>query len=282
MDPIYLFYALNYLLMMAMPVFLARAIKARRPVGWGLFGVGALTFVLSQVGHIPFNWLILQRFAWVPADNIVAVAIFAGLSAGVFEEGMRYVAYRFFAPDARTWGKGLMLGAGHGGIEAILLGVLGGWGILQLALFRQGYLLDLIPPDKMALVQEQITAVFATPWYTVLFGAVERLFALCIHLSLSLLVMQQFVRGQRKWLVIAILWHALVDALAVYAVSNWGVYVTEGLVAGTAVISLGIIYWLKTPEPVEAAPEPLPPVGPAGLLEMEVTADSLDSSRYSG
>ena len=282
MDTIYLFYTLNYSLMIAMPFLLARIIKAKRRVNWGLFGIGALTFVLSQVGHIPFNWLILQQFAWVPVDNIVAVAIFAGLSAGFFEEGTRYLAYRFFAPDARTWGKGLMMGAGHGGIEAILLGVLGGWTVIQLVLIRNGYLLDQIPSDVMPAVQAQITAVFTASWYDALLGAVERLFALCIQVSLSLLVMQQFVRGQRKWLIIAILWHAIIDALAVYAISNWGIYVTEALVAGTAVISLGIIFWLKTPEPVEAEPEPLPPVGPAAPLEMEIGAESLDKSRYTG
>ena len=196
MDTIYLFYALNYLLMIAMPILLARMIKARRTVSWGLFGVGALSFVLSQVGHIPFNWLILQRLAWVPVDNIAAVAIFAGLSAGVFEEVMRYLAYRFFAPDARTWGKGLMVGAGHGGTEAILLGVLGGWTVIQLALIQNGFLVDQVPPDVMPAVQEQITAVFTAPWYNALLGAVERFFALCIQVSLSLLVLQQFVRGQ--------------------------------------------------------------------------------------
>jgi hypothetical protein len=97
-----------------------------------------------------------------------------------------------------------------------------------------------------------------------------------------LLVMQQFVRGQRKWLIIAILWHAFVDALSVYSISNWGVYVTEALVAGTAVISLGIIFWLKTPEPVEVEPAPLPPIGPAAPLEMEIEVDSLENSRYTG
>ena len=282
MDTIYLFYALNYLLMIAMPILLARMIKARRTVSWDLFGVGALSFVLSQVGHIPFNWLILQRLAWVPVDNIAAVAIFAGLSAGVFEEVMRYLAYRFFAPDARTWGKGLMVGAGHGGTEAILLGVLGGWTVIQLALIQNGFLVDQVPLDVMPAVQEQITAVFTAPWYNALLGAVERFFALCIQVSLSLLVLQQFVRGQRKWLIIAILWHAFIDALAVYAISNWGVYVTEALVAGTAVISLGIIYWLNTPDPVEAEPDPLPPVGPAAPFEMEIGADTLDNSRYTG
>jgi uncharacterized membrane protein YhfC len=280
MNALYLVYALNFLLMVAMPLVLARIIVARKNVGWGLFGVGALTFILSQVGHIPFNWLVFQRFAWIPTDNIVVVAIFAGLSAGVFEEVARYFAYRFFASDARTWGKGLMLGAGHGGIEAILLGVLGAWGVFQLGLIQNGYLLDQIPPESMALVQEQITAVFTIPWYEALLGAVERASAMCIHLSLSVLVMQLFVRGQRRWLFIAILWHALVDALAVYAISNWGVYVTEAVVGATAVISLVIVFTLKTPEPAQIEPEPLPPAGPVTPLNIELTADSLDSSRY--
>ena len=182
MNLIYLIYALNFLLMISMPLVLARAINARRPVGWGLFGVGALTFVLSQVGHIPFNWLILKRLVLIPADNVVAVAIFAGFSAGVFEEGARYLAYRFLAKDARTWGKGLMMGAGHGGAEAILLGVLGAWGVFQLAMIQNGHWLDLVPPERMPLIQQQITAVFNASWYDALLGAVERLFALCIHL----------------------------------------------------------------------------------------------------
>jgi uncharacterized membrane protein YhfC len=280
MNPLYLVYALNFLLMVAMPLVLGRIIAARKNVGWGLFGIGALTFILSQVGHIPFNWLVFQRFAWIPTDNIILLAIFAGLSAGVFEEVARYFAYRFFAFDARTWGKGMMLGAGHGGIEAILLGVLGAWGVIQLGLIQNGYLLDQIPPESMALVQEQVTAVFTAPWYRALLGAVERASALCIHLSLSVLVMQLFVRGQRRWLFIAILWHAFVDALAVYAISNWGVYVTEAVVGVTAVISLAIVFMLKTPEPAGIEPEPLPPVDPVTPLNIELTADSLDSSRY--
>lgn len=185
---IYLAYALNFSLMIALPILLARAIKSWRPVGWGLFGVGALTFILSQIGHIPFNWLILQRLAWIPLDNIVVVAIFAGFSAGIFEEVARYLAYRFFAPGARTWGQGMMLGAGHGGSEAIIFGLLGAWTVIQLALLQNGYLLDQVSADMMPAVQAQITAVFTKPWYEALIGAAERLFALCIHLSLSILV----------------------------------------------------------------------------------------------
>jgi uncharacterized membrane protein YhfC len=81
-----------------------------------------VTFVVSQIGHIPFNWLILERWELVPTDtavlsSLIIFALFLGLSAGVFEEGARYLTYRFWAKEARTWGKGLMLGAGHGALR---------------------------------------------------------------------------------------------------------------------------------------------------------------------
>ncbi|MCP4425620.1 MAG: YhfC family intramembrane metalloprotease [Chloroflexi bacterium] len=277
---VYAFYAVNFMLMIALPLILARFIAQRRQIRWGLFGIGALTFVLSQVGHIPFNWLVLQRFEWVPTDNLILLAIFAGLSAGVFEEAARYLTYRFWAKDARTWGTGLMLGAGHGGIEAILLGLLSAWGIIQLAAFQSGNWLEFIPPDLMPTVEAAIVEAFSAPWYRILLGALERLLALCLHLGLSLLVMQGFVRGQRRWLWIAILWHGMIDATAVYAISTWGAYVTEAIVAGMALFSLGIIFWLKTPEPVELEPEPLPEVGPAKPIAINLTADSLEKSRF--
>ena len=48
--------ALNFLLMILLPLLLGRWIARRRGASWGLFGVGALAFVLSQVAHLPFNW----------------------------------------------------------------------------------------------------------------------------------------------------------------------------------------------------------------------------------
>jgi uncharacterized membrane protein YhfC len=282
---IYLIYVLNFSIMIFAPFLLARFINNRRKTGWGLFGVGAVTFVLSQVGHIPFNWLILRKLAWVPTDtavpnNLLALAIFAGLSAGIFEESARYLTYRFWAKDARSWGKGLMLGIGHGGIEAILLGILGAWGVFQLTAFSQGYLLNLIPAEQMAMVEEQITAVFSVPWYRALLGALERLLALAIHLSLSLLVMQGFVSKQRRWLILAILWHAVIDALAVFSLATWNVYITEAIVGGTAVLSLIVIFWLRSAEPMEPILEPLPELQPTPPILPSLSAESLDRSRF--
>jgi uncharacterized membrane protein YhfC len=284
---------INFVLMIVMPFVLGWWIARARGAGWRLFGIGAVTFVVSQVFHIPFNWLVQQRLQLIPPDtsvlaNLLILAAFLGLSAGVFEEVARYLAYRFWAKDARTWGRGLMLGAGHGGIEAILLGVLGLVNIVGLYFISQGQLLQNIPPEQAALVDQQIQAVLSAPWYAVLLGALERVFALCFHLSASLLVMQVFVRGRLFWLLLAILWHALLNFIALVAVSQWGPYVTEALIGVVALASLGIVFWLRTPEPEEAdssgeslEPLPAPTLDPNLLPPLEETAEMLERSRYS-
>jgi len=43
------------------------------------------------------------------------------LTAGLFEETGRYLGYRFWFKDRKTWRVGLMYGAGHGGLESMLL-----------------------------------------------------------------------------------------------------------------------------------------------------------------
>ncbi len=87
--------------------------------------------IFSQVLHIPFNALVnpvFNQFGFIALplslQNSI-LSVFLGLSAGLFEELSRYAMYRWWAKDARSWGKGLLAGAGHGGIEAILLGFSG-------------------------------------------------------------------------------------------------------------------------------------------------------------
>lgn len=57
-NPLYLTHALNALLMIALPVALGIFLTRRFHLGWRLFFIGAATFILSQVGHIPFNLLV--------------------------------------------------------------------------------------------------------------------------------------------------------------------------------------------------------------------------------
>lgn len=277
--------ALNFILMISMPVLLGWTIARRRHVSWRLFGIGALSFILAQIGHIPFNYLVTNNLlAEVPLTpdqaRTLVTAAFLGLSAGLFEEGVRYIAFRFWAKDARTWGAGLMLGAGHGGVESILFGVLGALNVTILLGYRSGFFQGLIPPDQAPHVGQAIDQLAALPWFEMMFGALERVFALSIQLALSLMVMQVFVRDKLRWLLFAFGWHALIDTVLVIALGTSGVYAAEALTGLAALISLAIIVKLREPEPGPVPLAPLVVPRRAGPIKITPTKEKLEESRY--
>lgn len=281
----YLLFALNSLLMVIIPIIIAIIIRRRTGAGWRLFFMGAVTFVLAQVLHIPFNWVIEQT-GWLPTDltpwiNLIAFAAFYGLSAGVFEEVGRYLTYRFWAKDARSWSRGMMLGAGHGGIEAILLGLLLLVNNLTL-LYTAGseLLMNAIPAEQQGLILSTAEMMRAMPWYEVLVGAFERLLSVIAHLALSVMVLQVFLRRSIRWLFLAIGYHAMLNAVALIVLHRWGVYASEGALVLITLLSLFIIFRLRAPEPVEAEPEPLPPPAAADTMDLSPTDDVVDRSRY--
>ncbi len=200
--------------------------------------------------------------------NLAVTAIAVGLSAGLFEELTRYAVARWWAKDARSWSKGLLLGAGHGGIEAILVAAVILVTYVQLMALRSIDLATVIPPEQLDLARQQVETYWSAPWYDTLLGAVERAFTLPVQLCFSVLVMQALVRKQGWWLGAAILWHTIVDAVAVMAVQKVGIYWTEALVGVFALISIVIIILLRKPDPPEPKIELAPPSPP-------LTADDL-------
>ena len=57
------------------------------------------------------------------------------------------------------------------------------------------------------------------------------------------------MRKQIRWLWLAVGWHAFLDAMAVISMPTWGVYITELLLGLVALVSLLMIFKLRTPEP---------------------------------
>ncbi len=284
---------LNGLLMIAIPVGLGFYLTRRFRLGWRLWWIGAATFVLSQIGHIPFNWFLTRLFesgalpapaaTWRPAFN----AIVLGLSAGLWEELTRYAVYRWWAKDARSWNKGVLLGAGHGGIEAIILGALVLYTFMNMVALRNTDLSQVVPASQLALAQQQVATYWSSSWLLSILGAVERTFTIPCQIAFSVLVLQAFTRGKFRWVWLAILWHATLDSSAVYfsvawRAYPWWPYAIEGLIAIGALISLGIIFALRQPEPAEPV-EMAPLTAPANklvLASIEETSENLDKTRY--
>jgi uncharacterized membrane protein YhfC len=292
MDNILFFtYPLNGLLMIALPIVLGIYLTHRFEMSWRLWWIGGATFVISQVGHIPFNRLLTYLFQEgilpAPAENwkLAFNTILLGLSAGVWEETSRYAVYRWWAKDARTWCKGVLMGAGHGGIEAILLAALVFYAFIQMVVLREMDLSTVVPAEQLDLLSQQVSAYWSTPWYASLLGALERSFAIPTHIALSVIVLQVFIRGKLRWLLLAIGWHAFANAIALYILAIWGAYASEAALAVIALIDLWIIFALRTTEPpsLQITPSHPPDSAPrqeVRISEMEETPENLERTRY--
>jgi len=286
---LYITYTLNFVLMIGMPFLLAAFLARRLHVRWGLFWVGTVTFIGSQIVHIPFNAL-LGRLGLVPAAPptsgwpLLELAIILGLSAGVCEELARYLVLRFWLKRDRSWRSALMFGAGHGGVEAVIFGTLAAIQTLNIFILRNIDPAKLgVPADKVPAIQAQIATAWNVPVLYPLLGAVERVSAISTHLFLAVLVMQVFIRRNTLFLAAAILWHALTDGVAVFAASTWGALPTEAAIGVLALVGLALLFALRTPEPIDAAPGEAtlpPPLASGPLPAGNASADQLDRTRF--
>jgi uncharacterized membrane protein YhfC len=285
------------LIMIAMPLALGAFLVRRFKTGWGLFVIGAVTFIGSQILHIPFNLFVLDplmatlglRTGEGSALALAGAAVLLGLSAGVFEEGARWLVYRFWIRKARTWPQGVVYGSGHGGGEAMIIGVFALAALVQMVAVRGQDLAAIVPAEQLAAAQAQVELYWALPAWASFFGVVERASALAIQIALAVIVLQAFLRPRGGlWLLAAIGWHALVDAVAVFAGvstavnqgSIGGMFITELLIVVLAGISLVMLFRLRPPETLAAppAPAPLPHVG--AVAAGKPTADRVEASRF--
>lgn len=258
----------------------------RTKASWRLFGIGAVTFIASQALHIPFNVFALSpflvRIGLDVSGGVVALAIVSlalGLSTGLFEETARYLAYRYWLKGESSWREGVMLGLGHGGVESIIVGFVAFYALAQALVLRGENLGDYVSPGQIGVAQAQLAAYWNMPWHTALLGAVERVAALCFHVSASVIVLQAFRRKNLVWLGIAVIWHTLLDAIAVFGIQTWGIYATEACVAVFGGLSVWLVILLRDEASAGAGLEPLA-VPEISRVDFEVTSDELDDSRY--
>jgi uncharacterized membrane protein YhfC len=285
-DLIFIVQLLDGLLMIAMPVGLAIYLTRRFHLGWRLWLIGAAVFLLSQAGHIPFNGLITPLFN---QPEIVALpvmtqtwlkGIFLGLSAGLFEELFRYGMFRWWAKDARSWGKAVLTGAGHGGVEAIFLGIIVLYAFAQMVALRGADLSKLFTADQLTLAQQQVQGYWSMSPAVALVPALERFLTIPIQISMAVLVLQAFTRRQWFWVLLAVLYHALIDATAVIVPAYINGLWVEAFVAFFWIVSLAIIFTLRKPEPPEPEKPSEPPPQPVAIKPIEETKDNLDKTRY--
>jgi uncharacterized membrane protein YhfC len=245
-------YLLSVTGMIILPIVLAFYLTRKFRLSWKLVIAGALTFIAAQILHIPVVYGLTALFsngtlpAIPEASRAIFNAVLLGLLAGIFEETARLILFKFRLKNVKTWAEGVLVGTGHGGVEAVLLGGLGFVTVGSMIAMRNADLSAFgIPADQIELTRQQIAEFWSAPVYTAFLGLFERAFAICLHLSLSVMVLYSVVYGKPVWFWIALLWHAIVDALAVYLFPIIGVVAVEGVVAVCAVVSLLILFRMR-------------------------------------
>ena len=250
-------YTLNVVLMIVLPIILAIFVVRRLKTRWSLLLWGALVFIVSQGIRLPLLYgltaLLAGKDIMSKEAAMIFNIVFLSVTAGIFEESGRSLGYRFLVRDARTWEDGVTYGAGHGGIEAIILGGLAGLTVINMFLL-QGMDLSTLPlsADQQAQTAASVAAFWSAPWYMSLLGALERVFALCLHITLSVMVLQSFVRKNWLWWLAAIAWHGLGNIVGVGLAQAVGPVEAEVGLAVIAALSLAILFALrKQPAPAQ-------------------------------
>ena len=237
--------AVTVILMVAIPViffvYWRRKHKEQTKISWLIAGI--VGFVVSaRVLELGAHYLCIladnpvSRFI---NGNTAAYVLYGITMAGIFEECGRYIVMKYILKKNRTRENAVLYGIGHGGIEilAVILPTMI-TSLVSAVLFSQGTVEDALSALKIteetaaaALPMVQAAAVF--DYAAMAMNVIERLFAMLLHIGLTVIVFYGVISGKKAFLLLAILLHMLMDTFpALYqrgAVPLWSVEVWAAL-----------------------------------------------------
>lgn len=185
-------------------------------ISW--FFLGAACFIVSQVLlRIPLLQYLQQStdFMLVYTLNPLLIGILIALSAGVFEEGFRFLFKQFIIrPRESEFVQPLIFGLGHGLAEALII---------------LGPAFTIVPVSQLGL------------------AILERILTIILHIALTVVVWNGFQKKQKAlYLLMAIAIHGLVNALIPFLspLPN-STLLLEGALAAIDVVMLCYVYHAK-------------------------------------
>lgn len=187
---------------------------------------GALTWFLFATVLESIPKVLLLRFSpWASQimNSPVLLTIVGASFAGVFEETGRLVIFKTALKNRRNRETAISHGLGHGGFEAIFL--------FASALAQYAAYYGQSVSVNVATLGG--TMVDALP------AMVERVFAILLHVSLSILVFYAVKHARMGLFWLAMLLHTLFDVpAALYQVGQMNIVVTEVLIGFFSVVTI--------------------------------------------
>ena len=245
---------ITILLMIAVPVgcFLYWRGKHKQQTKISYLIAGAIGFILSarvlELGVHYFCVVADNPVSRFINENTVAFVLYGTVMAGIFEEYGRHIVFKYILKKNRTRENAVLYGIGHGGIEilAVLLPAM----ILYLViaiLFSQGNVEEAmkqlkITEETAASALPSVQAAAAFDYGMMAMNVVERLFAMSLHIGLTVIVYYGAINAKKGCLPLAILLHMLMDTfpalyqrgvVPLWTVEVWGAFwaAATGLIA---------------------------------------------------
>ncbi|MDR0410616.1 MAG: YhfC family intramembrane metalloprotease [Treponema sp.] len=180
------------------------------PMIFGIAGFILFALILERSIHS----IVFEKFSL--REKPLIYIIYGIFMAGIFEETARFISFKILRKKYNGLGIGLAYGVGHGGIEAILFVGLAMINTIIFALiFNSGnveMITNKLQGGVLEQVNAQITAMLTTPPYLFLVNGIERIFAICIQVSFSVIVYYSVYGENKLWLYpFSIVLHAIID-----------------------------------------------------------------------
>jgi uncharacterized membrane protein YhfC len=227
-------FVITLIVELVVPLALAIILVRRFKISYLPVLIGAGIFFVVQLLQVPIlQWL--SNLVGDAADEgmmqTVLDALVMGVSAGVFVETARMLVMKYVKQVERDLPDALAIGVGYGAAETILL-----VGLPVLTSFITMLSYRSVTNASLSFSADmisQIKALWSLPWYTPLLGAFERLTALLMHVTLSVMVVQVFIKGKMQWLFAAMGWHMLYESLSIFLS---GLATNAGLIEGMLLV----------------------------------------------
>jgi uncharacterized membrane protein YhfC len=246
-----------------LPFAVARWTTRRYSVAWIVFWTGFLTYIVAQMVSALFLTGIIVLFVGgvlpQPSQSTHAVygLLLAGVTAGLFQNAGRWVGFRLLKEKGNSWGGALTLGAGHGGLQTILIGLSLLVNFIIVIIFTNGNrnalpFLGSLGPD----VSLQAGDFWSQSWYTLLAQGFELAALFLGQIVLAVIVWLSIAKRNWLWFILAVVWQAVLESVPLMAAGmNLSTLPREALIGFFVVINAVILYalnqWLRTEKPVE-------------------------------
>ncbi|PEP56805.1 MULTISPECIES: YhfC family intramembrane metalloprotease [Bacillus] len=213
------------------PIIVLVYFRKKYHINWKVVGVGVLIFIgFSQILETPFHVFMLGNPTTSEIlKNPFLYAIYGGLTAAIFEEAGRFIAFFYLLKKYQEYKDGLAYGIGHGGIESISIGALASLQTLYFAIsINNGSFSKLI--EKAPQLSQVQDLLLSTPSYLYLLGSLERILTLVLQIAFSMLVLYGVKHKKYIFVIYAGLFHAFIDFFAaLYQKQVINIFVAEGI-----------------------------------------------------